>query len=99
MDVIARGWMHLFHGRPLHGFVTDEQEAKEYAATRQHMEAVEVVILAAADHRGAEERCHCGFAGTNVTAEALCGCCGKLVDERSMRWLMEQALANFKRGQ
>lgn len=39
-------------------------------------------------------RCRCGFAGTNVTAQALCGCCGKLVDEQSMRWLVERALAH-----
>lgn len=49
--------------------------------------------------KGAVARCECGFAGTNVTPDALCGCCGKLVDEQSMRWLVENALANFKRGQ
>jgi hypothetical protein len=45
------------------------------------------------------ERCRCGFAGTNVTLAGHCALCDKLVDVQSMRWLVEQALTHYKRGQ
>jgi hypothetical protein len=85
---------NLTHTACLCGFVfigTEGQPCPYQGDGGEH-QIVTTAYVPAEQLRGAVKRCRCGFAGTNVTEDARCGCCGELVDDESLRWLVRRAL-------